>query len=75
MLFRSIPLILEFYGATEGNVNIFNFEGKPGSVGRVPWFVAHRFPISVVRFDVNTSSRCAPPMASASSAIPTSPAR
>ena len=49
-----IPLILEFYGATEGNVNIFNFEGKPGSVGRVPWFVAHRFPISVVRFDVNT---------------------
>ena len=47
-----IPHILEFYGATEGNVNIFNFEGKPGAVGRVPWFVAHRFPIAVVRFDV-----------------------
>ncbi len=47
-----IPLILEFYGATEGNVNIFNFEGKPGAVGRVPWFVAHRFPIAVVRYDV-----------------------
>jgi fatty-acyl-CoA synthase len=47
-----IPGILEFYGATEGNVNIFNFEGKPGAVGRVPWFVAHRFPISVVRYDV-----------------------
>jgi fatty-acyl-CoA synthase len=47
-----IPHILEFYGATEGNVNIFNFEGKPGSVGRVPWFVAHRFPIAVVKFDV-----------------------
>jgi fatty-acyl-CoA synthase len=47
-----IPQILEFYGATEGNVNIFNFEGKPGAVGRVPWFVAHRFPIAVVRFDV-----------------------
>jgi fatty-acyl-CoA synthase len=47
-----IPAILEFYGATEGNVNIFNFEGKPGAVGRVPWFVAHRFPIAVVRFDV-----------------------
>ena len=48
-----IPKILEFYGATEGNVNIFNFEGKPGAVGRVPWFVAHRFPIAVVRFDVD----------------------
>jgi fatty-acyl-CoA synthase len=47
-----IPRILEFYGATEGNVNIFNFEGKEGAVGRVPWFVAHRFPIAVVRFDV-----------------------
>ena len=47
-----IPAILEFYGATEGNVNIFNFEGKPGAVGRVPWFVAHRFPIAVVRYDV-----------------------
>ena len=45
-----IPHILEFYGATEGNVNIFNFEGKQGAVGRVPWFVAHRFPIAVVRF-------------------------
>jgi fatty-acyl-CoA synthase len=47
-----IPTILEFYGATEGNVNIFNFESKPGAVGRVPWFVAHRFPIAVVRYDV-----------------------
>ncbi len=47
-----IPAILEFYGATEGNVNIFNFEGKPGAVGRVPWFVAHRFPVAVVRYDV-----------------------
>ena len=65
-----IPQILEFYGATEGNVNIFNFEGKPGAVGRVPWFVAHRFPIAVVRFDVERQQpvrnaegfceRCAP---------------
>jgi fatty-acyl-CoA synthase len=47
-----IPKILEFYGATEGNVNIFNCDGKPGAVGRVPWFAAHRFPVAVVRFDV-----------------------
>jgi fatty-acyl-CoA synthase len=65
-----IPQILEFYGATEGNVNIFNFEGRPGAVGRVPWFVGHRFPIAVVRFDVERQQpvrgadglciRCAP---------------
>jgi fatty-acyl-CoA synthase len=47
-----IPRILEFYGATEGNVNMFNFEGKRGAVGRIPWFLAHRFPTEVVRFDV-----------------------
>jgi fatty-acyl-CoA synthase len=47
-----IPRIIEFYAATEGNVTIFNFDGKEGAVGRVPWFVAHRFPIKVVRFDI-----------------------
>ncbi len=47
-----IPHILEFYGATEGNVAMFNFDGKAGAVGRIPWFVAHRFPTAVVRFDV-----------------------
>jgi fatty-acyl-CoA synthase len=47
-----IPHILEFYGATEGNVIMFNFEGKEGSVGRIPWFTAHRFPTEIVRFDV-----------------------
>jgi fatty-acyl-CoA synthase len=65
-----VPLMLEFYGATEGNVNIFNFEGKTGAVGRVPWFVAHRFPIAVARYDVERNElvrgadglcqRCAP---------------
>src|SRR4051794_28144478 len=47
-----IPHVLEFYGATEGNVVMFNFEGKEGSVGRIPWFTAHRFPTEIVRFDV-----------------------
>jgi fatty-acyl-CoA synthase len=47
-----IPLIVEFYAATEGNVSLFNFDGKEGAVGRLPWFVAGRFPTKVVRFDV-----------------------
>ncbi len=48
----NIPQIIEFYAATEGNVTLFNFEGKEGAVGRIPWFVAHRFPTKIVRFDV-----------------------
>ena len=47
-----IPLILEFYAATEGNVMMFNFEGKTGAVGRLPWFLEHRFPTALVKFDV-----------------------
>ena len=47
-----IPHIVEFYAATEGNVLMFNFEGKPGAIGRLPWFVEKRFPTALVRFDV-----------------------
>jgi fatty-acyl-CoA synthase len=46
-----IPQIIEFYAATEGNVSIFNFDGQEGSVGRIPWWLAHRFPTKIVRFD------------------------
>jgi fatty-acyl-CoA synthase len=46
-----IPQILEFYAATEGNISLFNCEGKPGAIGRVPAFLAHRFPIALVKFD------------------------
>jgi fatty-acyl-CoA synthase len=47
-----VPLILEFYAATEGNVLMFNFEGKTGAIGRLPWYLEHRFPTALVRFDV-----------------------
>ncbi|MDP6184133.1 MAG: long-chain-acyl-CoA synthetase, partial [Gammaproteobacteria bacterium] len=49
-----IPRILEFYTATEGNVSLINFEGKPGAVGRIPWFLSHRFPTTIVRFEIET---------------------
>ena len=47
----AIPHILEFYAATEGNLSLYNVEGKPGAIGRIPPFLAHRFPAAIVRFD------------------------
>lgn len=49
-----IPQILEFYAATEGNFSLYNCEGKPGAIGRIPSFLAHRFPIALVRIDTET---------------------
>jgi fatty-acyl-CoA synthase len=46
--------ILEFYGSTEGNVSMFNFDGKPGAVGRIPAYLRKRFNVKLVRFDVET---------------------
>ena len=47
-----IPQNLEFYAATEANFSLYNCEDEPGSVGRIPPFLAHRFPVALVRFDV-----------------------
>jgi fatty-acyl-CoA synthase len=47
----AIPRILEFYAATEGNFSLYNAEGKVGSIGRIPPFLAHRFPTAIVTFD------------------------
>jgi len=47
----AVPSILEFYAATEGNFSLFNVGGKPGAIGRIPPFLAHRFPVAIVRYD------------------------
>jgi fatty-acyl-CoA synthase len=46
-----IPRILEFYASTEGNVSLVNVEGEPGAIGRIPPFLAHRFPMALVKVD------------------------
>jgi len=47
-----IPQILEFYAATEANFSLYNCEGKAGAIGRIPAFLAHRFRVALVRFDI-----------------------
>ncbi len=50
----NIPHIIEFYGATEGNVSLINLDGPIGAVGRVPEYLKFKFNIDIVRFDVDT---------------------
>jgi len=47
-----IPRIIEFYAATESNFSLYNCDGRPGAIGRIPAYLAHRFPVALVRFDV-----------------------
>jgi len=47
-----IPQILEFYASTEGNVSLYNCEGNPGAIGRIPSFLAHRTNLALLKFDV-----------------------
>jgi fatty-acyl-CoA synthase len=52
----AISQILEFYASTEGNISLYNCEGLPGSLGRFPPFLAHRFTLALVRCDLDTGS-------------------
>ena len=47
-----IPQILEFYAATESNVALYNVEGKPGAIGRIPAFLRHRHSLTLIKLDV-----------------------
>jgi fatty-acyl-CoA synthase len=48
-----IPQILEFYAATEGNFSLYNAEGEPGAIGRIPPFLARRLPTALIAHDVD----------------------
>jgi len=48
-----IPHIMEFYGATEGNVGMINYDGKVGAIGRVPWYMRKIQKIRLVRYDID----------------------
>jgi fatty-acyl-CoA synthase len=46
-----LPQIVEFYGSTEGNVSMFNFDSRPGAIGRIPAWAKRIFVIRLVKFD------------------------
>ena len=46
--------VLEFYGSTEGNVSMFNFDGRLGAIGRSPRYLRRYFNVRLVKFDVDT---------------------
>jgi fatty-acyl-CoA synthase len=48
----AIPRIVEFYGATEGNVSMLNYDGTVGAVGRLPRYMRRMFPTRLARFDI-----------------------
>ena len=48
-----IPKFLEWYAATEGNAVVFNFDSKPGSVGRIPKWAEKKFLLKIVKFDLD----------------------
>jgi fatty-acyl-CoA synthase len=66
----AVPRLLEFYGSTEGNVSLFNFDGERPALGRIPPYLAPFFNVALARFDFETEApvrgadgfciRCAP---------------
>ena len=47
-----IDRIVEFYGASEGNISLTNVDSKFGSIGRIPPYLKSVLPTKVVKFDV-----------------------
>jgi fatty-acyl-CoA synthase len=47
-----IPQVVEFYGATEGNVGFLNLDNRIGAVGRVPSALRRAVGVRLLKFDV-----------------------
>ena len=50
-----VQTMIEFYGATESNVKLMNFDGTTGACGRIPPYAAKHFNhIAFVKYDTET---------------------
>lgn len=49
-----IPHILEYYAATEGMLSLYNCEGKPGAIGRIPPYLEKFFAVKLIQVDQET---------------------
>lgn len=47
-----IPRIMEFYGATEGNVGMINYDGHIGAIGRIPWYARGVLKVRLIKYDI-----------------------
>jgi fatty-acyl-CoA synthase len=65
-----IPQILEYYASTEGSFSLYNCEGRPGAIGKIPAFLRHRVSVALIKIDMTSGeplrdetgacSRCGP---------------
>ena len=47
-----IKNVLEFYGATEGNISLMNYDGKSGAIGRIPKYIESILNVHIIKFDI-----------------------
>jgi len=52
----NVKYIAEFYGATEGNVALFNTAGREGALGYIPRVVDFMYPVKLLRVDPDDPS-------------------
>ena len=43
--------IVEFYGSSEGNINLFNIDSRFGAIGRIPSYLKKLMNIKIIKFD------------------------
>lgn len=51
-----IETILEFYGATEGNIGLLNYNGRAGACGQLPYFLRPAVPFRLIKYDVENDA-------------------